>query len=85
MRCKSNKDGKDQESIQSSTTPDPRYQMKSNKITINITNKSQDASPFHSGDLVNIVANATKIHLTKVAKSRAEIYTGSIFVLFDID
>ena len=30
----SKKDGKDQESIQSSTTPDPGYQWKSNKLTV---------------------------------------------------
>ena len=28
------KDGKDQESIQSSTTPDPGYQWESNKLTV---------------------------------------------------
>ena len=32
IRCK--KDGKDQESIQSSTTPDPGYQWESNKLTV---------------------------------------------------
>ena len=37
-------------SIQSSTTPAPGYQWKSSKITINITNKSQEVSPFPSGD-----------------------------------
>ena len=31
---KSTKEGKDQESIQPSTTPDPVYQLKSNKLTI---------------------------------------------------
>ena len=30
----SKKDGKDQESIQSSTTPDPGYQWKSNKLSV---------------------------------------------------
>ena len=30
----SEKDGKDQESIQSSTTPDPGYQWESNKLTV---------------------------------------------------
>ena len=30
----SKKDGKDQESIQSSTTPDPGYQWESNKLTV---------------------------------------------------
>ena len=31
---KSKKEGKDQESIQSSTTPDPRYQWESDNVTI---------------------------------------------------
>ena len=30
----SKKDGKDQESVQSSTTPDPGYQWESNKLTV---------------------------------------------------
>ena len=30
----SKKEGKDQESIQSSTTPDPRYQLESDNVTI---------------------------------------------------
>ena len=30
----SKKDGKDQESIQSSTTPDPGYQWESNRLTV---------------------------------------------------
>ena len=47
---KSKRDCKDQETIQSSTTPDPGYLMGSNKNTINITNKSQEISPFLAGD-----------------------------------
>ena len=43
------KDGKYQETIQSSTTPDPGYQLESNKNTINITNKSQEVSLFPAG------------------------------------
>ena len=39
------KDDKDQETIQSSTSPDPGYY----KNTINITNKSQEASLFPAG------------------------------------
>ena len=46
----SKKDSKDQESIQSSTTPVPGYQWKSNKITINNTNASQEVSHFPLGD-----------------------------------
>ena len=41
---------KDQESIQSSTTPDPRYQWESDKLTVDTTNESQEVSPFPAGD-----------------------------------
>ena len=43
----SKKDSKDQESIQSSTTPVPGYQWINNKITINT---SQEVRPFPVGD-----------------------------------
>ena len=43
---------KDQELIhlRTCTTPVPGYKWESNKTTINVTNKSQDVSPFPSGD-----------------------------------
>ena len=47
---KSKRDCKDQETIQSSTTPDPGYLMGSNKNSINITNKSLEISPFLAGN-----------------------------------
>ena len=40
----------DQESIQSSTTPDPGYQWESDKLTVDTTNESQEVSPFPAGD-----------------------------------
>ena len=46
----SKKDGKYQESIQSSTTPDPGYQWESDKLTEDTTNESQEVSPFPAGD-----------------------------------
>ena len=46
----SKKAGKDQESIQSSTTPDPGYQCESNKLTTDITNESQEVSFCPAGD-----------------------------------
>ena len=46
----SKKGCKDQESIQSSTTPDPGYQWESDKLTVDTTNKSQEVSPFPAGD-----------------------------------
>ena len=47
---KSKKDGKDQESIQSSTTPDSGYHVGKWQNVINITKKSQEVSPFPAGD-----------------------------------
>ena len=41
---------KDQEWIQSSTTPDPGYQWESDKLTVDTTNESQEVSPFPAGD-----------------------------------
>ena len=41
---------KDQESIQSSTTPDPGYQWESDRLTVDTTNESQEVSPFQAGD-----------------------------------
>ena len=41
---------KDQESIQSSTTPDPGYQWESDKLTEDTTNESQEVIPFPAGD-----------------------------------
>ena len=49
--CKQSKYGcKDQESIQSSTTPDPEYQWESDKLTVDTTTESQEDSPFPAGD-----------------------------------
>ena len=45
------KEGKDQEFIQSSTTPDPGYQWESDNVTIRHPNESQEVSPFPAGDL----------------------------------
>ena len=42
---KSKKEGKDQESIQSSTTPDPGYHWESETLQLDITNESK---PFPS-------------------------------------
>ena len=41
---------KDQESIQSSTTPDPGYQWESDRLTVDTTNESKEVSPFPEGD-----------------------------------
>ena len=46
----SKKEGKDRESIQSSTTPDPGYQWKSNNVTIRHHKQVQRGQPFPIGD-----------------------------------
>ena len=46
---KSKKEGKDQELIQSSTTPDPGYQWESNKLTIRHYKREQRGHPFPAG------------------------------------
>ena len=46
----SKKDGKDQDSIQSSTTPDPGYQWESDNSQLDITNESQEVNLFPAGD-----------------------------------
>ena len=45
------KEGKDQESIQSSTKPDPDTNGKMTTSKLDITNESQEVSPFPAGDL----------------------------------
>ena len=54
---------KDQESIQSSTTPDPGYQWESDKLTEDTTNESQEVSPFPAGD--------HKAHINRRAQNTA--------------
>ena len=49
-KCCGYGEGQDQESIQSSTTPDPRYQWESDKLTVDTTNESQEVSPYPAGD-----------------------------------
>ena len=45
---KSKKEGEDQESIQPSTTPDPRYQWESDNITIRHHKQEPRGQPFPS-------------------------------------
>ena len=47
---KSKEEVKDQESIQSSTTPDPGTNGKVTNSPLNITNESQEVSPFPACD-----------------------------------
>ena len=46
----SNKEGKDQESIQSSTIPDTGYQWESKNPQLDIKKESQEVSPFPAGE-----------------------------------
>ena len=41
---------KDQEWLQSNTTPDPGYQWESDNSQLDTTNESQEVSPFPTGD-----------------------------------
>ena len=45
---KVNKGAKDQESIQSSTTPDPGYQWESDKVTVRHDEREPSGQPFPS-------------------------------------
>ena len=47
-QCQSKKDGEDQESIQSSTTPDPGYQWESDNVTIRHHKRQPRGQPFPS-------------------------------------
>ena len=71
---------KDQESIQSSTTPDPGYQWESDKLTEDTTNESQEVSPFPAGD--------HKAHINRHAQNIAKMHTKIIcnisFGRFDV-
>ena len=47
--AQSKKKGKDQESIQSSTTPDPGYQQESTTSQLDITKESLEVGSFSAG------------------------------------
>ena len=53
---------KDQESIQSRTTPDPGYQWESDKLIVDTTNESQKVSPFPAGDHIAHTNRRTQRH-----------------------
>ena len=59
---KSKKVGKVQESIQSSTKPDPGYQWESDTSRLDITNESQKISPFSAGDHKVSINRRTRTH-----------------------
>ena len=50
VASESKKEDRDQESIQSSTTPDQGYHGKVTTSQLEITNESQEISPFPAGD-----------------------------------
>ena len=62
MDSQSKKGCKDQESIQSSTTPDPGYQWESDQLTVDTTNESQEVSPFPAGDHKAQINRRAQIH-----------------------
>ena len=48
LNCHNKKEGKDQESIQSSTTPDPGYQWESDNVTSRYHKREPRGQPFLS-------------------------------------
>ena len=64
----------DQESIQSSTTPDPGYQWESDKLTVRHNNESQEVSLFPAGDYkadINRRAQRQSKHKTEQKHKRS--------------
>ena len=61
MWLQSKKESKDQESIQSSTTPDPGYQWET-MSQLDIPNESQEVSPFPAGDHKASTNRRTRTH-----------------------
>ena len=61
-----------QESIQSSTTPDPGYQWESDKLTADTTNESQEGSPFPAGDHKAHINRRAQRHSTKQKKKHTK-------------
>ena len=62
---------KDQESIQSSTTPDPGYQWESDKLTEDTTNESQEVSPFPAGSTYKQTRTKHSKHKTEQKHKRS--------------
>ena len=65
----SKKESNDQESIQSSTTPDPGFQWEVTNSQLGITNESQEVSPFPAGDhkaTINRHAQKHNQHTTEI-------------------
>ena len=59
----SKKGWKDQESIQSSKTPDPGYQWESDQLTADTTDECEEASPFPAGDHKAHIIRRTQRHI----------------------
>ena len=67
----SKKEGKDQESIQSSTTPDPGYQLESDIHTIRHNKREPRVSPYPAGDhkaSINRCARKHNKHKTEITQ-----------------
>ena len=58
----STKEGRGQESIQSSTTPDPGYQWEINEITIRHHKREPEVSPFSAGDHKATISRCARKH-----------------------
>ena len=62
---KSKKEGKDQESIQSSITPDPGYQWESDNFTIRHHKREPRVQTFLTGDHKALINRRTQKHNKK--------------------
>ena len=71
---RSKKEGKGQDSIQSSTTPDPGYQLESDNLPIrHHKRESQEVSPFPAGDHKTSINRRARKHNKKGRKNINEI------------
>ena len=75
---------KDQESIQSSTTPDPGYQWESDKLTEDTTNESQEVSPFPAGESSNLNSVCDIFNLINTVKEPTCFTSGNKPSLVDV-
>ena len=68
----------DQESIQSRTTPDPRYQWESDKLTADTTNESQEVSPSPADDHKSHIKRRTQRHSKHKTEQKHKISTKEV-------
>ena len=74
---------KDQESMQSSNTPDSGYQWEGDKLTEDTTNASQEISPFSAGDhKAHINRRSQSKHKTEKKDPQKKYRLGTVSKIF---